>query len=113
MGIKNNLFVGIDTAKEDFSVYALDLEGTELMAPSTCKHNAEDYARFLGYTEAIAKITNTTPIFGIESTGVYHIALYDFLTKNNYQVRVFNGLEVRGMHKGRIRKTKTDPIDAR
>jgi len=89
------------------------MEGTELITPTKYGHGREEYARFLGEAKTVASVTGGRLLFGIESTGIYHLPLYDYLTKRNYQVRVFNGLELCGMRKSRIRKTKTDPIDAR
>ncbi|MDI6916196.1 MAG: IS110 family transposase [Thermoplasmatales archaeon] len=109
----NMVYVGIDTGKETFSACALNIEGTELMTPTKYEHGREEYRKFLGNAKAIASVTGGRLLFGIESTGIYHVPLYDYLTKRNYQVRVFNGLELSGMRKSRIRKTKTDAIDAR
>lgn len=113
MDIRKLLYVGIDTHKESFSVYAQNNECVELMAQTDYKHNTEEYARFIGSIEAIVNITKTIPIFGMESTGIYHVALYDYLRRRYYQVRVFNGLELRGIRKSRIRKTITDAISAK
>ncbi|MEM4090744.1 MAG: transposase [Thermoplasmatales archaeon] len=49
---------------------------------------------------------------GMESTGIYHIPLYNHLRKDGFPVRILNGLDVRGMKKSRVRKTTTDMIDA-
>lgn len=111
--MRNMVYVGIDTGKETFSACALNMEGTELMTPTKYGHGKEEYAKFLGAVKAIASVTGGRLLFGIESTGIYHVPLYDYLTKRKYQVRVFNGLELSGMRRSRIRKTKTDPIDAR
>ena len=49
---------------------------------------------------------------GMESTGIYHIPLYNHLRTYGFPVRILNGLEVRGMKKSRVRKTTNDAIDA-
>ena len=49
---------------------------------------------------------------GMESTGIYHIPLYNHLRTGGFPVRILNGLEVRGMKKSRVRKTTNDTIDA-
>ena len=49
---------------------------------------------------------------GMESTGIYHIPLYNHLRAYGFSVRILNGLEVRGMKKSRVRKTTNDAIDA-
>ena len=48
----------------------------------------------------------------MESTGIYHILLYNYLRTGGFPVRILNGLEVRGMKKSRVRKTTNDTIDA-
>ena len=49
---------------------------------------------------------------GIESTEIYHIPLYNHLRAYGFNVRILNGLVVRGMKKSRVRKTTNDTIDA-
>jgi transposase len=51
------------------------------------------------------------PEIGMESTGVYHINLFDYLKQKEYDVRVFNSLEMRMFRKTSIRQVHTDKID--
>ena len=49
---------------------------------------------------------------GMESTGIYHIPLYNHLKVHIFSVRILKGLEVRGMKQSMLRKTTDDTIDA-
>ena len=49
---------------------------------------------------------------GLESKGIYHIPLYNYLRTYGFPVPILNGLAVRGMKKSRVRKTTNDTIDA-
>lgn len=107
------LYIGIDVSKYKFDACAINYESEEVFVCKDYKQDLEGFAKFLGEIEGASKILKTTPIFGIESTGIYHLQLYNYLIERKYQVRIFNGLEVRAMKKNRIRKTSTDQIDAK
>jgi transposase len=47
----------------------------------------------------------------MEATGIYHLSAYQHLLDIDAHVKVFNSLELKRF-KGRIRKTKTDKLDA-
>lgn len=109
----NIIFVGIDTSKDYVDAAVIGLRGQELMATTRYSQDQEGFEELIGNTRELERITGGELLFGIESTGIYHVPLYDFLTNRGYHVRVFNGLEIRGMRKTKIRKTHTDPIDAK
>jgi len=52
-------------------------------------------------------------LIGMEATGHYWMPLYYQLTRRGYQVIVINPIQTRGKFRSRIRKTKTDKLDAR
>jgi len=109
----NIVYVGIDTSKDFFDGATVDIRGSELMETTRYKQDINGFQEFYDNIKEICKITKSSLLIGIESTGIYHLPLYDFLVSKGYQVRVFNGLEIRGLRKTRIRKTRTDKIDAK
>lgn len=109
----NQVYVGIDTSKDFFDSSAIDIRGSELMETTRYNQDITGFQEFYEKVKEICNVTKSSLLIGIESTGIYHVPLYDFLVRRGCQVRVFNGLEIRGLRKTRIRKTKTDKIDAK
>jgi transposase len=109
----NEIFVGIDTSKEYVDVAVIDTKGQELMATKRYNQDLECYETLFKDVNKISHMTKGNVVIGMESTGVYHVPLYDFFAGKGLHVRIFNGLEIRGLRKTRIRKTKTDKIDAK
>ena len=105
------VYVGIDMAKDKFDYCAMDdslnviCRGSNRENRNERFHELSDLIRTMEYPGVTMKI-------GMESTGIYHIPLYNHLRTNGFTVRILNGLEVRGMKKSRIRKTSNDTIDA-
>ena len=52
-------------------------------------------------------------LIGMEATGHYWMPLFFELKRRGYDVIVINPIQTRGEFRGRIRKTKTDKLDAR
>lgn len=52
-------------------------------------------------------------VIGMEATGHYWMPLYFELKRRGYYCIVINPIQTRGKFRTRIRKTKTDPLDAR
>ncbi len=48
----------------------------------------------------------------MEATGIYSLPLYSALRRDGYKVKLYNPIQTNGFRKMKIRKTKTDPIDA-
>ena len=76
------------------------------------KENSNERFRELSDLIRNLKSTYTMMKIGMESTGIYHISLYNHLRTDGFPVRILKGLEVRGMKKSRVRKTTNDTIDA-
>ena len=66
-----------------------------------------------GFSEFLRIVRNYGNIkIGIESTGIYHVSLYTFLINNNCNIILLNPMETKLLKNSRIRKNKTDKIDA-
>jgi len=111
--MERKIFVGIDISKEKFDACGMDDCGQEVIENTTYTQDLEGYGKFLGTIETLSKMLKARLVFGLESTGIYHVPLYDYLRQHGYTVRIFNGLELRGLRKSQIRKTVTDKISAR
>ena len=98
-------------AKDKFDYCAMDPDLNILCTGSNCENTVEEFQRFSGVLRTL-KTPRTTLSIGMESTGIYHMPLYNHLRNEGFHVRILNGLEVRGMKKSRVRKTSNDAIDA-
>ena len=105
------IYVGIDMAKDKFDYCAMD-DALNILCRGSNRENSNERFRELSDLIRNLKSTSTMMKIEMESTGIYHIPLYNHLRTGGFPVRILNGLEVRGMKKSRVRKTTNDKIDA-
>lgn len=105
------LFVGIDVSKDDFKAVVKDDSNNLVMPVKTYRHDRPGMEGLDEDIGAVRKQFRCGVVFGMEATGIYHLSLYQHLLDRKEQVKVFNGLELKRF-KNRIRKTKTDKLDA-
>lgn len=105
------LFVGLDVSKDDFKAAVKDDRNNLVMAVKTYKHDISGLESLDKDVDELNERFECNTIFGMEATGVYHLSLYQHLMDRQVHVKVFNTLELKRF-KGRIRKTKTDELDA-
>ncbi len=101
------VYVGIDMAKDKFDYCAMD-DSLNILCRGGNKENRNKRFKELSDLIRTLESTGTMMKIGMESTGIYHIPLYNHLRKAGFPVRILNGLEVRGMKKSRVRKTTND-----
>jgi transposase len=105
-------YVGVDVSKYKFDACIKNNQNEFLMKPKTFAQNLAGFKRFIHDIENTRENENADVIIGMESTARYHLNLMGYLLENGYDVREFNPIEVYGIRKTKIRRTKTDPIDA-
>ena len=110
-GDSMKIYVGIDMAKDKFDYCAMD-DTLNILCRGSNRENRNERFRELSDLIRTLKSTGTMMKIGMESTGIYHIPLYNHLRAYGFPVRILNGLEVRGMKQSRVRKTTNDVIDA-
>jgi transposase len=103
-------FVGIDVSKDKFDVCIKDSDGQMLVKRRSYQQIKRDMDRLIEdiKTQSGYKV----PLLGMESTGIYHRNLLHYLIDHGLHVRVYNPIEIHALRQRRIRKTKTDKIDA-
>jgi transposase len=106
-----NLFVGLDVSKDDFKAAVKDDQNNLVMPPKNYRHDRSGLESLDNDLETLKEQFECGAIFGMEATGIYHLSIYQHLIDSKEHVKVFNGLELKRF-KGRIRKTKTDNLDA-
>ena len=105
------IYVGIDVSKDNFTVSLVDQHNNCLLSGSSYGYDRASMERFVAKVRDFASQETAEAVYGMESTGIYHLPLYQYLLDMEVPVRIFNGLEVRGF-KNRIRQVKTDRIDS-
>lgn len=108
------LYVGIDIAKNKHDVCILDQEGNVVQNTFTIQNAKEGYGKLVTSIETCRDLTQAKEVkVGLESTGHYGHNLMNFLQKLEYQLILFNPLQVSKFRQAlTLRKTKTDKLDA-
>lgn len=100
--------IGIDIGKREHQLVILDESGQRVGKPQAI---ANTRAGFDALLQTIRALDGSVQL-ALEATGPYWLALYDFLTHAEFQVTVFNPLQVHAYRKTGVRRTKTDRVDA-
>lgn len=104
--------VGIDVST-DFSVVAiLAPNGDIYKKPFKVKHDVDGFNHLLKEIKKVEKEFSMKTATFMESTGVYHLSLFHFLSQNNLEVLVINPLITNSNKNKDIRKVKNDKKDA-
>lgn len=108
----NNPVIGIDIAA-DFSIVAiLAPNGDIYKKPFRINHNLEGFNHLLLEIEKVEKRYNMKSGVFMESTGIYHLSLFHFLSGNNVDVFTINPLITNSNKNYDIRKVKNDKQDS-
>ena len=105
------LYVGLDVSKENFLAAVKDDQNNLIIPVKTYNHDKPSLEEMSKNIKALKEQFECNAIFGMESTGIYHLSVYQYLIDKGEQVKIFNAIEVKRL-KGRVRKTKTDKLDA-
>lgn len=105
------LYVGIDIAKHDHVIGAVDEKGKALSKPMRFKNSSEGFRKCASYLEGLCGSPDGA-LVGMEATGHYWLACFCFLRDAGYDVVVINPLQTDAMRKFKnLGKVKTDAID--
>lgn len=102
-------FVGIDIAKHAHQAAFINAAGDKA-APDVSFDNTGEGFDLL--TLALSGFDKEQTVIGLEATGHYWLALYSFLTDNDWTVKVINPIQSDAFRNMYIRKTKTDRKDS-
>lgn len=106
------IYVGIDIAKSDHVVGAVDDGGRQVAKPMPFKNSAEGLERCAAWLEGIAETPSDVAV-AMEATGHYWMACFAFLTARGYAVSVVNPVHVKAMRKLKdMIGVKNDRIDS-
>ncbi len=103
------IYAGIDIAKLNHYAAVISSDGIVLTEPFKFTNDGD------GFLKLSAELSDYAPepvIIGLESTEHYGDNLVRYLVANDYKVCVLNPIQTSSRRKDRIRKTKTDKVDA-
>jgi len=100
--------IGIDVSKGKSTVCFLKLYGEVLHKPFEVEHTESSLSHLINLISLIQEDVRVV----MESTGIYHLPILDYLKSNNIFVSVINPLIMHKYASLSIRRGKTDPLDA-
>ena len=107
------IYAGVDIAKMDHVIGAVDETGAEAARPMGFKNTEAGFERCVAWLESVAESEDDVFV-GMEATGHYWMACFAYLTAAGYRVCVVNPMQVRAMRKLKnLSGVKNDRIDAR
>ena len=106
------IYAGVDIAKMDHVIGAVDETGTEIARPMQFKNSESGFERCVAWLESVAESPDDVFV-GMEATGHYWMACFAYLTAAGYRVCVVNPMQVRAMRTvKKLSGVKNDRIDA-
>lgn len=105
------LFAGIDIAKHDHVIGAVDERGRSRSKPMAFKNSQAGFEKLAAYLGGLSD-DKADVMVGMEATGHYWLACFCFLSEQGYEVAVINPLRTDAMRRFRNGgRVKTDAID--
>lgn len=107
------IYAGVDIAKTDHVIGAVDETGAEIAKPMGFKNTEAGFERCVAWLESVAESEDEVFV-GMEATGHYWKACFAHLTAAGYRVCVVNPMQVHAMRRLKgLAGVKNDRIDAR
>lgn len=106
------IYAGVDIAKADHVIGAIDERGDEVAKPMPFKNSKEGFEKCVAWLEGIAE-TPEDVVIGMEATGHYWQACFSYLASCGYRVAVINPMQVRAVRNLKsLSRVKNDRIDS-
>lgn len=111
-GRRRVIYAGVDIAKFDHVIGAVDETGAEAAKPMRFKNGEDGFERCVAWLESVAESEDDVFV-GMEATGHYWMACFAYLSAAGYKVCVVNPMQVRAMRKLKgLAGVKSDRIDS-
>ena len=110
--LENALYVGIDVSQERLDAAVVDARGNLIRAAQRYDNTGPGFERLEKESAALGRSHGQSVAYALEASGVYHLGLLSFLLERGARVWSFNPILLAGERKSRVRKTKTDALDA-
>lgn len=102
------IFIGIDIAKSNHFVSAVNSDGEVLVNPFKFTNDDSGFKLFIN---TFKNFDLSSCIVGLESTGIYGDNLTTFLFEKGFKIGRINPIQTDSLRSSNIRKTKNDKID--
>lgn len=107
------IYAGVDIAKVDHVIGAVDEAGAEAARPMAFKNSESGFEKCIAWLESVAESEDDVFI-GMEATGHYWKACFAHLMAAGYKVCVVNPMQVHAMRKLKgLAGVKNDRVDSR
>ncbi len=107
------IYAGVDIAKMDHVIGAVDETGAEIARPMGFKNSESGFEKCVAWLESVAGPEDEVFI-GMEATGHYWKACFAYLMAAGYRVCVVNPMQVHAMRKLKgLGGVKNDRVDSR
>lgn len=108
----NNFVVGVDVSSKSSVITILMPRGETYGKKLNITNDLKGFTKLLTTLKEIEKQFSKRPEIFMESTGLYHIPLYNYFSKNDYKCYVINPIHTKNFAKQSIRKVKNDKVDS-
>ena len=106
------LYAGVDIAKTDHVIGAVDERGEALGKPMPFRNSAQGFERAAAWLEGVAERPEDV-VVGMEATGRYWMSCYAYLVARGYRVCVINPMQVAAVRKLKgLSRVKNDRLDS-
>lgn len=106
------IYAGVDIAKSDHVIGAVDETGAETARPMAFKNGEAGFERCVAWLESVAESPEDVFV-GMEATGHYWMACFAYLAAAGYRVCVVNPMQVHAMRRLKnMSGVKNDRVDA-
>ena len=104
--------VGIDVSSKSSVVSILDSQGESYGKKMTITNDLTGFKKLHQILDGITLKFYEKPYIFMESTGLYHIMLYNYFSKCGFNCYVINPIKTKNFAKQSIRKIKTGKVDS-
>lgn len=104
--------VGIDVSSKTSVVTILSPKGDIYGKKLTITNNLIGFKKLKNILDDISTTFSQKPNIFMESTGLYHILIYNYFSKCGFNCYVINPIKTKNFAKQSIRKVKTDKVDS-
>lgn len=106
------IYAGVDIAKDDHVIGAIDDSGEEVCKPLAFKNSEAGFEKCVAWLEGVAE-SEEDVVIAMEATGHYWMACFTYLTARGYTAVVINPVHVKAVRKLKsLSGVKNDFIDA-
>lgn len=107
-----NFIVGIDVSSKSSVVSILKPSGELYDKKLTITNDLIGFKKLESILNDITSKFHNKPDIYMESTGLYHILLHNYFSKNGFNCFIINPIKTKNFAKQSIRKVKTDKVDS-